>query len=64
MAEKKTATSIRIPESLKEDAQNAAEAIGVSFSAYIVGAIKQRLLADQQFIQDWKKMQNMNKEEK
>ena len=51
----KTATLIRILESLKEDAQNAAEAIGVSFSAYIVGAIKQRLLADQQFIQDWKK---------
>ena len=63
MKEKKTSTSIRIPESLKEEAQKAAEAIGVSFSAYIVGAIKQRLLADQQFIKDWKNLQEEKENE-
>lgn len=61
---KKIMISIKIDEDLKSDIKRAAKAFGSSLTAYIVAAVKQRLIADQKFIQDWEKIQNMNKEEK
>ena len=57
MASKKIMVSIKIDEDLKAEIQKAAKAVGSSLTAYIVAAVKQRLIADQQFIADWKKIQ-------